>query len=97
MSDETDHAHAPLPYVVVLRAAVSEDGPVERFEQHVVAYSIYEAMWAAIVEATGSAVIERKRCTIESVRPDMAAYAALVLQRAMARLDEAAARRDRKP
>ncbi len=76
---ENHYAHAPLPYVVVLRVALTDDGKTERFERSVTAYSAYEAVHAAVIEAAG--VLDFAKVKIESIRPDDAAYWALTIER----------------
>jgi hypothetical protein len=75
---ESHYCHAPMPYLVVLRAAMTDDAPVERLERTVVAYSLYEAIHAAVMEATGLTT-DHVKFTIESVRPDVPAYLAMLL------------------
>lgn len=82
MSDP--YVHEPLPYIVMVRATVNQDAAPERFEKRVMAYSAYEAIYAAIMEVSGSASDATKQCHVESVRPDVSAYLLLRLQQALA-------------
>ncbi len=80
MPDSENHyAHAPLPYVVVLRVGLGDDAPSERIEHHIVAYSAYEAVHAAIIEACGS--FENGKIKVESLRPDVAAYWVMMVEK----------------
>lgn len=71
--------HAPLPYKVVLRMVLDMDRPAERVEVGVVAYSMMEAVLAAIYKQCGTAEASYR---VESVEPDLAAYVARKLAEA---------------
>lgn len=74
-SDPTHHA--PLPYTVVLRGAISQDDMPQRWEKQVVAYSAYEAILQAMFEIGGTMHLDeavRAKFTVESITPDVAEY-----------------------
>lgn len=74
MADHHDlMTHRPLPYVVHLRAAASEDEPPVRHVKHLTAYSLIEAVLQASMEVTGS-VDAKQTVIVESVRPDVAEW-----------------------
>lgn len=75
------HLHAPLPYRVVLRVVIDQDKPPQRIEAHVTAYSLYEAMYSAILSELGR--IENVDCEIEEIGPDVPAFAVLMAARVM--------------
>lgn len=74
MTEKHDEwTHEPLPYRVVLRAALKSDDAPTRFEKRVVAYSVVEAIFQALIETTGNAPGDAKY-DVEVVEPDMMAY-----------------------
>jgi hypothetical protein len=68
--------HDPLPYVVRLRIAMTDDAVPEVRELHVTAYSIHEAWMQAVLEATGSGVVDiaTTKVQVEFIGPDEPAY-----------------------
>jgi len=69
MSGSITWEHSPLPYVVRLRVAMDEDSVPEVSEFHVTAYSIFEAMMQATLQAGGQ-VLDGTKIRVEDVRPD---------------------------
>ncbi len=90
MSDDTTnlYAHAPLPYVVTVRVMISEDAPPQRIEHKVVAYSLYEAIFTAVIQSTGAASLNDARCVIESVAPDTMEWTRMKLMQVMSKASE---------
>lgn len=84
MSDK-DYAHEPLPYVVRVRTTLGEDSVPDVQERHVTAYSLYEAMFQAVVEATGTAP-DAAKYVVEHIGPDLPAYTAAVVANRLAEL-----------
>lgn len=76
---EDHYAHAPMPYIVVFRGSLDEDAPLERYERKVTAYSLYEAVHAAVLESIGD--FPSVKFIVESARPDMDAYLAMLVNR----------------
>jgi hypothetical protein len=65
-------AHAPLPYVVVLRVAATEDEEPVTSTHRLRAYSVIEALLQASMQATGH--YAEGKVTVESIAPDVEAY-----------------------
>lgn len=77
--------HAPLPYRVVLRAAITQDGRPQRIERKVLAYSVAEAMIQAVMETTGEAPgLAEAKYEVEAIQPDLAAFYELMGERLLA-------------
>lgn len=74
--------HRPLPYIVVLRGAVSDDHPPSRIERRVVAYSVFEAMMQALLEAAGVAP-DSTKWQVDSIGPDLPAYLMQALEQVL--------------
>jgi len=68
--------HEPLPYVVKLRTTISDDAPPATLEFKVVAYSVWEALSQALMEA-GATSPDGSKHTVESIGPNVAAWWAL--------------------
>ncbi len=73
MTDDT-FSHRPLPYEVVLRVVVDEDGsPQPTINWNGYAYSVMEAMMQAMMEAGRTSVSEGKY-NVVSIRPDVGKF-----------------------
>ena len=75
--------HMPLPYVVRVRATLSDDAPPVTAEYHLWAYSVMEAGIEASYEACGA--IDQARVVVEHIEPDLSAYLAAVQQYELAK------------
>lgn len=76
--------HDPLPYLVRLRVALTDDAVPEIQEIRVVAYSLSEAMMQAFIAVTGNGVIDSK-VRVESIAPDEPEYWTRMLGNTIAR------------
>ena len=74
--------HEPLPYLVRVRQVTDEDSPPVVSEHTITAYSLLEAMLQATINAGGSGLDDSK-IKVESVEPDLAAWAKLAAERAV--------------
>jgi hypothetical protein len=72
MSDDS-FTHEPLPYVITLRSTLDDDAPPTVREFKVTAYSLFEAVIQATVEAGGSGLADEKH-KAERIAPDLDAY-----------------------
>ncbi len=80
MSDQPKDSfthHAPMPYTVVLRGTLGDDLPPTESVHKLVAYSVYEALLQAMMEASGSSP---ESCTykVVSIGPDIGGYVKLI-------------------
>lgn len=71
--------HHPLPYVVALRVSLDHDSPPTTVEREVLAYSMEEAVFAAIFETVGL-VPEKSNVVIEKVAPNLEAWFRMLAQ-----------------
>ena len=71
--------HPPLPYVVVLREIPmgSDDAVPVLHQQHVMAYSVLEALLQANI-VSGASGLDDSRFKVETIEPDLPAYALLL-------------------
>lgn len=69
--------HPPLPYMARVRVVADDDSVPQVREVHVVAYSVIEAAMQAITEVGGTSVLSDEKYRVESIGPDLAAYARL--------------------
>lgn len=65
--------HYPLPYLVRVRIVTDEDRPPEQRTIAVLAYSVFEAMMQANLEAGGSGE-NNERVQVEHLAPDLLEY-----------------------
>lgn len=77
--------HEPVPYIVRVRVVVDPDRPPEVVVQRLVAYSVIEAVYQAIVMTTGLVDIEAHKIHVEDIRPDLPAYMLQVMEQAVTR------------
>ena len=79
--------HAPLPYVVRLRMARGDDSVPDIQEVRLLAYSLEEAICAAVFQSTGrpGALDVTGTVLVDSVEPDMDRYLAMMAGRLAAK------------
>jgi hypothetical protein len=70
------NTHDPLPYLVRLRIALTDDAVPEIREVKVTAYSLSEAWMQAFFEITGNGMVDpaNTKVQIEFIGPDEPAY-----------------------
>lgn len=69
--------HMPLPYVVRLRVAHSDDAKPETVTERVVAYSILDAMMQASLRVRGMSGLAEGQAVVEDITPDTEAWLAM--------------------
>ena len=70
--------HSPMPYVVKLRVALSDDAAPEVVEWRGYAYSVIEAVMQAMLEHGGKTGGNDERMKVESIMPDIPEYLAFI-------------------
>ena len=82
MSKHDAWTHDPFPYIVRLRITLDDDAAPETVERQVTAYSVFEAVVQAVMEATGGSAFDDSKIQVESISPDLPAYAQLLVSQA---------------